>query len=52
MTKKIIGTIIGALMVAAVCAVFIFNASKKPVKTSEYVGNGNEDGGDAGKEKS
>lgn len=39
MTKKIIGTIIGALMVAAVCAVFIFNASKKPVKTSEYVGN-------------
>lgn len=45
MTKKIIGTIIGALMVAAVCAVFIFNASKKPVKTSEYVGN------DAGEEE-
>lgn len=43
MTKKIIGTIIGALMVAAVCAVFIFNASKKPVKTSEYVGDENED---------
>ena len=50
MTKKIIGTIIGALMVAAVCAVFIFNASKKPVKTSEYVGDGNED--DADKEES
>lgn len=44
MTKKIIGTIIGALMVAAVCAVFIFNASKKPVKTSEYVSSGDEDG--------
>ena len=43
MTKKIIGTIIGALMVAAVCAVFIFNASKKPVKTSEYVGDGDID---------
>ena len=43
MTKKIIGTIIGALMVAAVCAVFIFNASKKPVKTSEYVGDANVD---------
>jgi len=49
MTKKIIGTIIGALMVAAVCAVFIFNASKKPVKTSEYVGSGDEDG--AGEEE-
>lgn len=43
MTKKIIGTIIGALMVAAVCAVFIFNASKKPVKTSEYVGDDKEE---------
>lgn len=45
MTKKIIGTIIGALIVAAVCAMFIFNASKKPVKTSEYVGDGDNDAG-------
>lgn len=43
MTKKIIGTIIGALMVAAVCAMFIFNASKKPVKTSDYVGEDKEE---------
>ena len=43
MTKKIIGTIIGALMVAAVCAMFIFNASKKTVKTSEYVGDADAD---------